>query len=212
MNRILIVEDIAETRAWLSRMIARAFPESEIREAVDRRSGLHAAEGQPCDLVIVDLGLPDGRGEDVIAAFKAAQPEARLIVATVMGDDASIVAALSAGAEGYLLKDTPDDLFLRQIIQLQEGVAALSPAIARRIVQHFQTTAVAASPDKDLTHREREVLALIGQGARNAEAARLLGVSESTVATHIKSIYSKLGISTRAQAALKAARLGLNRD
>lgn len=212
MNRVLIVEDIAETRAWLRRMITTAFPNSEIREAVDRRSGIHAAQGEDFDLVIVDLGLPDGRGEDVITAFKAAQPGARLIVATVMGDDASIVSALSAGAEGYLLKDTPDDLFLRQIKQLQDGVAALSPAIARRIVQHFQTTAVAASPDTGLTHRECDVLALIGQGARNAEAARQLGVTESTVATHIKSIYSKLGISTRAEAALKAARMGLNRD
>lgn len=212
MKRILIVEDISETRKWLCNAARTAFPDCEIRESSSAREGIFAASGEPIDLAIVDLGLPDGSGQDVIFAISEAQPDALVIVATVMGDDASIISALSLGAQGYLLKDTPVDLFVRQLAQIGDGVPALSPSIARRIVDHFRTTAEVPVEGADLTPRERDVLSLIGRGLRNAEAARALGLSDSTVASHIKSIYSKLGITTRAEAALRASRMGLTQD
>ena len=95
---------------------------------------------------------------------------------------------------------------------IEQGLPALSPSIARRIVEHFRKTAVAQDNRSDLTPRERDVLGLIGRGLRNADAALALGLSESTVASHIKSIYAKLGISSRAEAALQAARLGLTQS
>lgn len=209
MKHILIVEDIAETRQWLGRTVSIAFPGCEVREAPDMRSGVHAAKGDAFDLAIVDLGLPDGSGTQVIAALRQYQPDAMVIVATVMGDDASIIAALSVGAQGYLLKDSPADLFARQLEQLGQGVPALSPSIARRIVDHFRTTAVAHQPEATLTTRELDVLGLISKGLRNADAAQALGLAESTIASHIKSIYSKLGITSRAEAAIRAQRMGL---
>lgn len=211
MKHILIVEDIGETRQWLAQVVGTAFPEAEIREAPDRRSGVHAAKGAALDLAIVDLGLPDGSGVDVITTMRQYQPDALVVVATVMGDDASIIAALSAGAHGYLLKDSPADLFARQLAQLGQGIPALSPSVARRIVDHFRSTAVAHQPDAMLTPREQEVLGLISKGLRNADAAQTLGLTENTVASHIKSIYSKLGITSRAEAAIHAQRMGLNR-
>ena len=209
MKHILIVEDIAETRQWLGRAVMAAFPGCEVREAPDMRSGVHAAKGDAFDLAIVDLGLPDGSGTNVIAAFREQQPDALVIVATVMGDDASIIAALSAGAHGYLLRDSPAALFARQLEQLGQGIPALSPSIARRIVDHFRSTAVAHQPEATLTTRELDVLGLISKGLRNADAAQALGLAESTVASHIKSIYSKLGITSRAEAAIRAQRMGL---
>ncbi|ESQ88643.1 LuxR family transcriptional regulator [Asticcacaulis sp. AC460] len=211
MKQILIVEDIGETRAWLGRAAMTAFAGAEIREAADMRSGVHAAKGGGIDLAIVDLGLPDGSGINVIAAFREVQPDAVVVVATVMGDDASIIAALSAGAHGYLLKDSPIDLFARQLAQLDQGIPALSPSIARRIVDHFRSTAVAHQPEATLSPRELDVLGLISKGLRNADTALALGLTENTVASHIKSIYSKLGITSRAEAAMHAQRMGLTR-
>lgn len=209
MKSALVVEDIAETRAWLVAAVREAFPACDVREARDRRQGLHAASGAPVDLAVVDLGLPDGSGLEVIARLHAQQPEALIVVATVMGDDASIIAALAAGAQGYLLKDTPQDLFVRQLAQLAQGLPALSPSVARRILSHFRDTAAPAESAADLTARERDVLGLVGRGLRTAEVARALGLTESTVASYIKTIYAKLGVSSRVEAARRAARMGL---
>ncbi|MEZ5937353.1 MAG: response regulator transcription factor [Hyphomonadaceae bacterium] len=209
MISILFVEDIAETRAWLREAVEAAFPGPHIREAMNVREAIFAMKGHSFDIAIVDLGLPDGSGTEVISAFSASRPETTVVVATVMGDDASVVAALSQGAQGYLLKDSPFDVFVRQLTLIEQGLPALSPSIARRIVEHFRKTVISQDESADLTPRERDVLGLIGRGLRNADTALALGLSESTVASHIKSIYAKLGISSRAEAALQAARLGL---
>jgi DNA-binding NarL/FixJ family response regulator len=209
MKHFVVVEDITETRHWLVRALQQAFPDYSVREARDMREGIQAARGLPVDLALVDLGLPDGSGVEVVRAFRTHQPEAIAIVATVMGDDASIIAALSAGAQGYLLKDSPMDHFVAQLKQLQQGIPALSPSVARRIMEHFRNTAFAPESDNDLTPREREVLSHVGRGLRNADVALALGLTVHTVAGYIKSIYAKLDISTRAEAALKATRMGL---
>lgn len=208
MKQILIVEDIAETRRWLAQTATRAFPGCAIREEGGVRAGCAAVLAEAFDLALIDLGLPDGSGLEVLRAMRQMQPEALAVVTTSVGDDAFVVAALSAGAHGYLLKNQPQDTLVRQLTQMAEGVPALSPAIARRIMEHFRMTGPAA-PEADLTARERDVLALIGRGLRNAEVAGELGLSENTVAGHIKNIYRKLGISSRAEAAWQAARMGL---
>lgn len=173
------------------------------------RAGLAATANGDFDLALIDLGLPDGSGLEVLRSLCLVCPTTIPIVTTVMGDDASIVAALSAGAQGYLLKESPADLLTRHLLQLAEGIPAISPSVARRIMEHFRRTGPAASPDGELTAREREVLALIGRGLRNSEVAADLGMAESTVASHIKAIYRKLGISSRAEASWHATRMGL---
>ncbi|WP_417495751.1 LuxR C-terminal-related transcriptional regulator [Maricaulis sp.] len=209
MTAILIVEDVSETRKWLCEIACAAFPDCHITEAATMRAGLRAAAEADYDLALIDLGLPDGSGLEVLRSLRLVCPRAVPIVTTVMGDDASIVAALSAGAQGYLLKENPAELLTRQLLQLAEGLPAISPSVARRIMEHFRLTGPAADPDEGLTARERDVLGLIGRGLRNSDVAADLGVAESTVASHIKAIYRKLGISSRAEASWHATRMGL---
>lgn len=208
MNAVLIVEDVAETRRWLGELVQQAFPGARLTEAATQRAGL-AALRDSFDLALIDLGLPDGSGLEVLRALRAQQAGALCVVTTVMGDDASIVAALSSGADGYLLKEQPVEVLVRQLRQLSLGVPALSPAVARRIMDHFRLTGPAAAPEAELTQRETEVLGLIGRGMRNSEVAQALTLAESTVAGYIKSIYRKLGISSRAEASWHATRMGL---
>lgn len=207
-QRVLILEDLPEMRVWLTEVMLEACPEAEIATASDIRSALALLEREAFDFALVDLGLPDGSGLDVLRALKRANPDTICVVATIMGDDASVVGALAAGADGYLLKNQPAPLLVRQIRQTQEGVPPLSPAIARRIMAHFRQTGPVVA-EANLTPREREVLGHIGKGLRNHEVASLLGIGVNTVAAHIKAVYGKLGISSRAEAAWHAAQLGL---
>ncbi|MCW1935025.1 response regulator [Pararhodobacter zhoushanensis] len=211
MTRVLIVEDLSETRRWLAEIVTTAFPGCEIHEAASMRAAIGQVAARDFDVALIDLGLPDGSGLDVLRNLRLLRPEAICVVTTVIGDDASIVGALSAGAQGYLLKEQPQDLLTRQLRQVAEGIPALSPSVARRIMEHFRRTGPAA-PDDDLTAREREVLGLTGRGLRNGEVAAQLAIAETTVAGHIKSIYRKLGISSRAEASWHAVRLGLSDD
>ena len=203
-----ILEDIAETRGWLVRLVGEAFGEV----AIDTASSLREARGmvgQGHDLALLDLGLPDGSGLDILRAIKANGASTVCVVTTVLGDDATVVAALSAGADGYLLKEQPGSVLVRQLRQMGDGVPALSPAIARRIMDHFRLTGPLVDEEVALTDRERDVLGLIGRGLRNAEVAAELGISATTVAGYVKGVYRKLGISSRAEAAWHATRMGL---
>jgi DNA-binding NarL/FixJ family response regulator len=209
VKRVLIVEDVAETRRWLAGVVLAAFKESTILEAATVRearelSGLHVF-----DLALIDLGLPDGSGLDVLRSLRAVSPSTLCVITTAVGENSHIVAALSAGAQGYLLKQQPVDQLSRQLVQLHEGIPALSPSIARRIMEHFRMTGPVADDDAGLSEREKQTLALIARGFRNVDVAENLGIAESTVASHIKAIYRKLDISTRAEASWHATRLGL---
>jgi DNA-binding NarL/FixJ family response regulator len=209
VRSILIVEDIVETRQWLVDLAREAFVDCMVAEAGTVREGMDACALRSYDVAMIDLRLPDGSGLGVVRKLHAEQPAAVCVVTTVMGDDANIVTALSAGAQGYLLKDQPRDLLIRQLAQVAEGVPALSPPVARRIMEHFKFTGPCEESDGKLTPRELEVLGLIARGLRIVDAALALGVAEGTVASHIKAIYRKLDISSRAEAALHATRLGL---
>jgi DNA-binding NarL/FixJ family response regulator len=209
MRRVLIVEDIPETRLWLVEIALAAFSGCTVDEASTLREALDLCAGRSYDLALVDLRLPDGSGLGVVRRLRADKAKTPCIVTTVMGDDANIVSALSAGAKGYLLKDQPREMLVRQLTQVAEEIPALSPPVARRIMDHFRLTGPCGGEDGKLTPRELEVLRLIARGLRIADAACALGVAEGTVASHIKAIYRKLDISSRAEAALHAARLGL---
>lgn len=212
MKKILVVEDVEETSRWLAAIAAQAFPGCTVGYADSVSTALAQIRRDKPDIALVDLRLPDGSGVEVLNQLKATGPESLCVVTTVMGDDASIVAALSAGASGYLLKEQPPERIARQLTQLAEGIPALSPSIARRIMEHFSHTGPTSNEEAELTDREKEVLALIGRGLRNIDVARQIGVAEGTVASHLKSIYRKLGISSRAEASWHATRMGLRSD
>ncbi len=209
MKRVLIVEDISETRRWLAGIVQGTYPQALLALAESVRAA-SVCLTQPFDLALIDLGLPDGSGLDVLRLLRRGSPEAIAVVTTVMGDDASIVAALSAGADGYLLKESTPAVLARQLAQLSIGMPAISPAVARRIMEHFRLTGPTAEIDARLTERETEVLGLIARGLRNAEVAAEMGIAETTVAGYIKIVYRKLGIGSRAEAAWHANRLGLH--
>lgn len=208
MTEVLIVEDLKETRTWLAEIARAAFPDCQVVEAASVREAIVRLDATRVDIALIDLGLPDGSGLDVLRRLRHDQPQATCIVTTVMGDDASIVGALSAGAQGYLLKEQPRELLVSQLTDTVEGVPALSPSVARRIMEHFRRTGP-NTEETTLTARERDVLGLVGRGLRNSEVAQALQLSDHTVAGYIKSIYRKLDISSRAEASWHAARLGL---
>lgn len=165
---------------------------------------------RPFDVALVDLGLPDGDGADLIRAIQRQQPRCAAVVATIYDDDEHLFQALQAGAQGYLLKDHPPQWLAQQLRGIFEGHPPLSPAIARRLLRHFQRPqAGPAPPEAELTAREREVLGLLAQGVRIADIATELRISPHTAGDHVKNIYRKLNIGSRAEAALHARGLGL---
>lgn len=210
MRSALIVEDISETRGWLTGIIAQAWDGCRVHEAASLAQG-RAKLNTPLDLALIDLNLPDGSGLDLLREIKRDRGGILCVVTTVMADDATVVSALSAGADGYLLKENPAGVLTRQLKQLSHGVPALSPSIARRIMDHFRLTGP-VEVEARLTDREREVLSLIGRGLRTSEVAADLGLAETTVAGYIKAVYRKLGISSRAEASWHATRMGLRHE
>lgn len=213
----LVVEDLEESRRWLADLLPEALPSLrrvDTAASVAEARELMRANRYP--LAIVDWGLPDGTGEEVIRELMARAPEAAAIVATIHDDDAHVFPALRAGASGYVLKSRPRDEVVSQLRRI-ETEPALSPSIALRVLRHFRASpapgAFAAGPLDDggprLTQREVDVLRLIAKGYRSSEAAALLGLTAATVASYVRDIYRKLGISSRAEAAMEAARRGL---
>lgn len=211
------MEDQAETRAWLLEALEAAFPSEHVAVAgslAEAAEILAAEAGQIArlHLAVIDLGLPDGSGISLIADLTERAPHVRTVVATVHDDDEHLFDAIAAGAQGYLLKSHDRTGLVHRLRRIDDGEPPLSPSVARRIMAHFRSPAEAQAPLRDeanLTAREQEVLALLARGARVAETARALGLTEHTVATYVKLIYRKLRISSRAEAALAAARRGL---
>lgn len=207
MNRVVIVEDVAETRDWLVGIARNAFPNAVIETADNLRASFELCRTAP-DLALIDLRLPDGSGLDLLKRLQIESPQTVCVITTVMGDDSDVVAALSHGAQGYLLKEHNAAMLTHQLQQISHGIPALSPVIARRIMSHFRDTGPATT-ESSLTPRETDVLTLIARGLRNNEVSEELGLTENTVAGYIKDIYRKLGISSRAEASWHATRMGL---
>lgn len=217
----LVVEDDPGARPWLADCLRSAFggiPVATAGGVVAARAWLagRAADGTGGNLIaLIDLGLPDGSGIEVIRLLAdgktAGGGTAVPVVTTIYDDDAHLFEAIAAGAAGYLLKDRNTAVMVDYLRRIQAGEPPLSPSLSRRILEHFrhQPPAAPPVPADTLTPRERDVLALLGRGLRSAEVAGVLKLSEHTVASHVKAIYSKLNISSRAEAALEARNRGL---
>lgn len=218
----LIVEDQNDTRAWLARMLASAFDGIAVAEAPTLRAArdwIAAHRNALGDtgvkhIALVDIGLPDGSGVDLIRDLGQQYPAVVPIVTTIYDDDQHLFDAIAAGAQGYLLKDQHPTTLIEYLHRIDAGEPPLSPSIARRMLQHFsqlqrRVPAVGVVADEVLTARETDVLRLLGRGLRVSEAARTLGLTPHTVAGYVKTVYRKLNISSRAEAALEAARRGL---
>lgn len=211
IERALVVEDVASAAAWLSGLLQEVFA-CDIYVAASVREGRRKLSMYQPDLVLVDLGLPDGSGIELLRFAAQQFPECLRVVTTIYADDEHLFAALRAGVQGYLLKDEPDAKVRRALKSIADGEPPLSSLVAQRMLAAFGVPAHPQSEGQEeeaLSPREREVLMLIAKGMRLPEVADMLCISRNTAAGYIKSVYRKLGVSSRAEAALKAANLGL---
>lgn len=213
----LVLEDNVETSMWLVSIVAATFPGAEVRMARSLREG-YAVLGTLLDgpgapwLALVDLGLPDGSGLEMLRHLAEYAPQTRRVVTTTYGDDAYLLEAISAGAQGYLLKEEEPELLAENLRRIERDEPPLSPSIARRMLAHFGGVQWPSTPEADLldlTARETETLSLLARGLTIAEAAAQLGLSAHTIAGYSKIIYQKLHVSTRAEATREAVRRGL---
>jgi two-component system nitrate/nitrite response regulator NarL len=214
--RLLVVDDHALFRRGLVALLTQDGRFEVCAEAGDSGEALRAAERDPPDLVLLDNHLPGVRGVDAIAALKDVAPRAHVLMLTVSEDEDDLAAALQAGAEGYLLKTVQSETLCDSIVKVMAGDSVVSPEMTRKLVTAFRArTAPGAlapatpcqppAPPDTLSAREREILALIAQGASNKVIARALGIAETTVKIHVQHILRKLGLSSRVQAAVYAA-------
>jgi DNA-binding NarL/FixJ family response regulator len=208
MKTALILDDVIDSQVWLSQALEAAFTGITMHctgSLAEARAWLKANPSP--ELALIDLGLPDGSGVELIAELNRAAPQTLCVVASIFDDNQHLFPALRAGAQGYLLKDQPQ----AQIIELLKGVAEgrppLSPQVARKMLGYFQPDP--RHSQTPLTDRETEVLRYIAKGMTLAETARLLGLSPHTISGYVKDIYRKLNVSSRAEAALSAQQMGL---
>lgn len=208
MHKILLIEDFEDIRNWLAGLLRETFGEVFITEAATVEQAYACLDSLTFELIVIDLNLPDGTGVDILHRVKTLDSSAYCVVATAYDDDTHLLAALNAGADGYLLKDQTGEQLIHDLQGILTGSPPLSPPIARRIMKLAKkdTETVLLIP---LTAREEEVLGYIAKGFNRTQVAQELGVSIHTITTHVRSIYSKLDISTRAQAAIEAVRRGL---
>ena len=216
---VALVEDDSATRERFVNVIGA---EPTLRLAFAASTGaaiLGWLEDNPVDVLLVDLGLPDVSGLEVIRLAARRQPACSVMVITMFGDEANMLRAFEAGARGYILKDGTEADLAAHVLSLHAGGSPMTPIIARQLLARWQASAtVPARPAPQrieppagdpLSRREREVLDLIARGFTYAEIAQQFGLSVTTVQTHVRNIYGKLGVHNKAEAVYEARLAGL---
>lgn len=210
---VILVEDEKPTRDYFAKVVDCHPQLRLLATAGDCATAIEALQNAQPQVLVCDLGLPDGPGIDVIHFAKSSYPDIEILVVSMMGDEAHVVEALEAGASGYLLKNKAFDDLAEAILCLMRGEAALSPEVARFLLKRFTKSATVKrhlpTQDISLTIRESEVLILISKGYSYDEIASAFTVSINTVRTHIRNIYHKLSVNSRSEAVFEASQLGL---
>jgi DNA-binding NarL/FixJ family response regulator len=203
--RVSIIEDDASIRQILTGWISQAegFTCQSIHGSAE--SALAKLPQEKPHVVLVDINLPGQSGIECVRRLKPTMPDTQFVMLTVYEDTAHIFDALKAGASGYLLKRTPRDELIASLRQVQEGGSPMTSYIARKVVQSFYQTPPERVETEGLSPREREVLELLARGYFYKEITETLGISMSTVNTHVRRIYEKLHVHSRAQAVAKLA-------
>jgi DNA-binding NarL/FixJ family response regulator len=204
MIKVAIVEDDTRFRESLSILINGATEFQCVGAFGNAEAALQQIPQNWPDVVLMDINLPNISGIECVAKLKAARPALQFVMLTVYMDDEKIFSSLQAGASGYLLKQTPPVEILAAITGIRQGGSPMSNIIARRLVEYFQRqTPKPAQQDDYLTKREEEILTLVAKGYQFKEIADQLGISFTTVRTHIQNIYEKLHVRSRTEAAVK---------
>ena len=207
MKKALVVDDHPAAAAWVAAALSQAFPGIEIFEGASLAAGRTHLADNDFQIALVDLGLPDGSGIELIRDLHAQLPDVIKVVSTVFGDDGHLFDALRAGADGYVLKDETKEGLVEMLLGIARGEPPLSSSVARRLLTHFHPDA--EQPSVHLTERERDVLTLLAKGYTVRRVAGFLDITVNTTAGYVKTIYRKLNVSNRAEATLEATRIGL---
>lgn len=208
-TRVLVVEDDPTVLARLASLIDAAPDLSLVGTASTVNDGVSLLANARPDVLLTDLGLPDGSGVELIRQIADTGLDTEAMVVTVFGDESHVVEALEAGATGYLLKDLSASEIVSSIRQLLDGGSPISPAIARHLLKRFKQEENPPALPERLTNREHGLLKLIAKGYTAQEIADLEGITYYTVTTHIKNIYRKLAVNSRAEAIFEAISLKL---
>ena len=208
--RVLVVDDHPVVRQGLRSFLASREGIEVVGEAADGDAAVVEAARLGPDVVLLDLAMPGGGGLDAIGRIRAGGAGPAVLVLTSFSGDDQVLPAVRAGASGYLLKDVPVAELEAAIRTLHRGGAWLDPSVAGTVMGEVARPHPAPPGPGLLTPREREVLALLGEGLSNRQLAERLYVAEKTVKTHVSAILSKLGLADRTQAALYAVRHGLS--
>jgi DNA-binding NarL/FixJ family response regulator len=213
---VLVVEDDPVTRKTLC-IAVESEPALQLLAAFDSvHPALEWLKHTAPDVLLTDLGLPDGHGTEIIQTCACCHPDCDIMVVTMSSDEASVLACIDAGASGYVLKNAGKVDIARAILDLRAGGAPMSPAIARMVLARLRSgrkreaaePGIRAAGAASLTRREAAILDLIAQGESYGEVAKDLCVSVGTVQTHIKNIYGKLSVHSRGAAVFEAHRRG----
>lgn len=223
--RVLVVEDDSTMREFFSASVSRCAGlqlVGSVGSVAEARAWL-ADDSHMVDVLLTDLGLPDGSGLEVIRLATRLHPRCEPLVISLFGDEDNVLASIEAGALGYIHKDSAPDDIAQTILEMKDGASPISPMIARKVLSKYTSSRRGAGlvsepplPARQadaevplLSPREHEVLTLISRGFSYAEIARLQSVSVHTVQTHIKNLYSKLSVHSKNEAVFEASRLGL---
>jgi DNA-binding NarL/FixJ family response regulator len=219
---VLIVEDEPEFLQRFTEAVL-ADPELNLVAGVTTgRAGLAMLDAQPPDVMLVDLGLPDMSGVELISHAAKHLPNCDVLVVTMFADDVHVLGSIQAGATGYLLKDAQASRIAAAIHEVRAGGSPISPSIARKVLAAFRVAPQAASPastasvvapappePSPLSERETEILRLVAKGFSFDAVGELLAISPHTVVTHVKKIYRKLSVHSRGEAVYEASQMGL---
>jgi DNA-binding NarL/FixJ family response regulator len=204
--RVVVVDDHAVVRRGLIDVLSASGDIEVVADVDDGAAAVAAVQHHHPDVVLMDLSMPGMDGAEATRRLSAETPEVPVVILTSFSEQTRIVDAIDAGAMGYLLKDAEPDELLRGVRAAAAGEAPFSPKAAKALL----TRASRSQPEAELTAREREVLACVAAGLPNKLIARRLAISEKTVKSHLTSVFQRIGVTDRTQAALWAHRHGLD--
>jgi DNA-binding NarL/FixJ family response regulator len=212
-TRVLVVDDHPVFREGLRLLLADEPDITVVGAAASGADAIASARELQPDIIVMDLHMPDVDGVEATRRIVRESPHIAVLMLTMFDDDESVFAAMRAGARGYLLKGSNHTDIIRAIGAVASGTAVFGPSIAQRVINYFASGPPAGAPVfPELTDREREILALIADGAGNPAIATKLFLSPKTVRNHVSNIFSKLQVADRAEAMIRARRAGLGQE
>jgi len=209
--RILIADDHPVVREGLFAMLSRESDFEVVGEARDGVEAVNKAKELSPEVVLMDLRMPELDGVEAMNQIKSAKPDTKFIILTTYSDDDYIFRGIEAGARGYLLKDAPREELFKAIRAVHRGESLIQPVVASKVLDRLTELSRRAPSGEELSERELEVLRLMAKGAANKEIGVELSIAQSTVKTHISTIFQKLGVNDRTEAVTQALKKGIIR-